>query len=207
MNLYNSYYKRSSEVIEKFKIDHIYTSSGPEATILIGYNLKKKYLSWIADLRDIPEMYKFVRITDKIYKKALIRRQTKLLRFATLIITVSDPLARSLESRVCKKVEVVLNGFDLDLHTKTSYPKSFTNFNFVYTGQLYDIKNRDPRPIFQVLDKLISANKLCMDHLRIDFYGTEIQIIDNLKRNYLCGQKITTLHEHCSLNESIFAPT
>jgi len=200
---YKSCFSKSSEIIEKHKVDYIYTSSGPEATILIGYNLKKRYkIRWIADFRDIPEMYKFEKITDKLYKKSLIHRQNRLLQLADIIITVSEPLAHALEERLGRKVEVILNGFDLNLHSRAVNPRTFHKFNIVYLGQIHGIRYQDPRPVLQILDNLILSDSIEKDNLSLEFYGTQIELVETISRPFNCRSNIK-VHPQCSLFESI----
>jgi glycosyltransferase involved in cell wall biosynthesis len=133
--------KTASEIIEKYQIDCVITSSPPHSTQLIGLELKKKYnIQWISDLRDP--------WTDIYYNKELFRtqlakkRDTKLeslcLKHADQIVVVSDSIARLFEKRnpiVSSKISVIPNGFDESDFEKIETLNTETNY-ISYIGNL-----------------------------------------------------------------------
>jgi glycosyltransferase involved in cell wall biosynthesis len=114
-------FRKASDIIGTYKIDHIVTTSPPHSTQLIGLKLKKRYpgIRWIADLRDpwtdIYYYEKFYptflsRSIDRAYEKSVLSSSDK-------IITVGKSLKELLSSKIPgieKKIEVISNGYDED---------------------------------------------------------------------------------------------
>jgi glycosyltransferase involved in cell wall biosynthesis len=110
--------KAALEIIQKYQIDCVITTSPPHSTQLIGLELKKKFnIQWISDLRDP--------WTDIYYNKELFRTlwakkrdskfETLCLKHADQLVVVSDSIARLFEKKnpiVSSKISVIPNGFD-----------------------------------------------------------------------------------------------
>jgi glycosyltransferase involved in cell wall biosynthesis len=166
--------KKAAEIIKKYNIGVLITTSPPHSTQLAGLELKKMFpeIRWIADLRDP--------WTDIFYYSKMLhlphikRKDQKLertvLRNADEIITVSDFISKILSEKPgadCKdKVHVITNGFDPDDFLKADVKPDPEFFTLAYVGTVTDE---------YILSGLISAFENVIDKLgnkaRILFTG------------------------------------
>lgn len=112
--------KAAAKLIESEGIKHLFVSSPPHSSQLIGLQLKQRYpqIRWIADMRDP--------WTDIYYYKDLLhtsiaaakdaRYERKVLEGADEIIVVSEAIKRTFTAKSSKvgpdKVHVIPNGYD-----------------------------------------------------------------------------------------------
>jgi glycosyltransferase involved in cell wall biosynthesis len=153
-------YRLSQKLIFDHQITHIYTSFRPFSDHFIGFLLKLKFKSkihWTADFRDLH--------VDPIYKNVIFPKlqnylNKKIFSKADLITTVSQGLASHLNDHN-GNVVVVRNGIH-PLQSKSSVKNKL--FTMTYTGSLFT-DERDPSPIFSVVEKLLSSKQ--MDYLKV----------------------------------------
>ena len=116
---WNSYaFRQCCEIIEKEKIDAVFTSSPPHSTQLIGLKLKKKFnLRWIADLRDpwtdIYYYHKFHH-SDRAKRKDLAY-ESAVLNTADAVVVTSDHTAGLFAKKTKDgrdRIHVIANGYD-----------------------------------------------------------------------------------------------
>ena len=163
----------SVRLVEREPFDALISTSEPVTAHLIAGALKRKYpsLIWLADLRDLwtqNHYYKYGRI--RRFLEAWLEMKT--LGLADCLITVSQPLADTLQGRYQDKdVRTITNGFEpSDFCPNARKPGS--KFSIVYTGSLYHGK-RDPTLLFQALRVLLEQQLLDRSALEIQFYGPE----------------------------------
>ena len=113
--------KKAVELIQKFNIDTVITTSPPHSTQLIGLKLKQKFkIRWIADLRDPwTDIYYY----NQFNHTALARKidsnfEREVVEKADLLITVSEDLKRIFAEKsklpIENKTVVIPNGHDED---------------------------------------------------------------------------------------------
>ncbi len=151
---WNSYaFSKACEIIEKYDIDTLITTSPPHSTQLIGRKLKRKYeLKWITDLRDPwTDIYYY----DKLYHtciSAKIDRKYELsvLEESDSIIVVSNAIKRLFAEKIAdgdsEKIHVIPNGYDepeFNMVLDESDQPSLSEFAIVYTGTIADNYNID----------------------------------------------------------------
>ncbi len=136
-------YAKAVEIISKYKIDTVITTSPPHSTQLIGLKLKQNFnIKWIADLRDpwtniyfYKELY-HTKIAANIDKKL----EHKVLQTADNIIVVSKDIKRIFAEKINKtfidKIKIIPNGFDNSDFEKPV--KKEQNFTITYTGTISD---------------------------------------------------------------------
>jgi len=158
---WNKYaYRKAVELIRKYQITTVITSSPPHSTQLLGLKLKKNLnIHWIADLRDPwTDIYYY----DKMFHTKLAReidkkKENKVLQSADSLIVVSDAIkhlfASKLAIREKDKIVVIPNGFDADDFLPRPYKRQ-TKFVIAYTGTLAD--NYHIEGFLNVVNKLIS---------------------------------------------------
>jgi len=191
---WNKYaYKQAKELIEKYNIKTVITTSPPHSTQLIGIKLKKQFdIFWIADLRDpwtdiyyYKSMYHtyFAKLQDK-------RKEIEVLRNCDRIIVVSNSIKELFASKIeqynREKINVISNGFDSsDFDSRVDTNND--NFVITYTGTLADNYN-----IESFLEALINVvNRYGDLKIKLQFVGRVSQkyrnIIDNSALKSICN--------------------
>jgi glycosyltransferase involved in cell wall biosynthesis len=139
--------KKANEIIKKYAIETVITTSPPHSTQLIGLNLKKRHnIKWIADLRDPWTKIFYYKnfLHSPIAKWLDSYYEKKVLLNADKLITVSNSLKQEyvslLKRDISSKISVIPNGFDEDdFISKTRLkPKEFT---ITYTGSISNSYN------------------------------------------------------------------
>jgi len=141
-------YQKAQELLGKYNIKTVITTSPPHSTQLIGLKLKKKFnMNWIADFRDPwTDIYYYKTLYHSpLAKKIDLHLERKILNNADSILTVSKDIARSFTKKTnklsAKKIQVITNGFDTDdfLNIKEEKEEKFV---ITYTGTMseaYDL--------------------------------------------------------------------
>lgn len=141
--------KKAIELIRKFDIDTVVTTSPPHSTQLIGLALKKRFktIRWVADLRDpwtdiyYYNQFKHTAIALKIdrnYEREVVEN-------ADLLISVSEDVKRIFANKsaqpIAEKAGVIPNGFDSEDFGVGELPQEKKNV-ITYTGTIseaYDV--------------------------------------------------------------------
>lgn len=161
--------KIADSLLGKEHFDAMISSSLPATCCLAAKDLKNKYdIPWIADFRDLwtqNHYYSYSRIR-KFFERRL---EVDTVASADALTTVSQPLATKLK-RLHKNIRVysILNGFD-PLQKNTGIPLA-EKFTITYTGALYKGR-RDPEPLFEALEDLISEGLIDRKKISVEFYG------------------------------------
>lgn len=164
--------KKAGELIVKYNIDTVITTSPPHSTQLIGLKLKSRFpVRWIADLRDPwTDIYYY----NQFRHTALARRidfqyERKVVETADVLITVSEDVKHLFVSKsedpVISKIYVVPNGYDETDFLVGQFPQEPRKI-ITYTGTIseaYDISG--------FLDGLASLNDKLKKDLLIRFVG------------------------------------
>ncbi len=156
------------------------SSSPPEITHLIAEKASREFgIPWVADFRDLwtgNHYYPY----DALRKFFDRRLEKQTLEAASALVTVSEPLCKTLKSfHDRKEVIPITNGFDPgDVGGDTLHNK----FSITYTGKLYQGK-RDPELLFKVVHGLLQENRI-QDNLMINFYGPKMYWVDGLIKQY-----------------------
>ncbi len=161
--------KTGMKIMKEGNFKAIISSSGPVTTHLIAKELKIKYnVPWIADLRDLwtQNHYYSYGILRKWFERRL---EINVLSYVDALVTVSEPLAETLNTLHLKKsIFTILNGFDPDdVNTSVPLTKEFT---ITYTGQLYQGK-RNPELLLKAIRELIDENIIKSNNIRVNFFG------------------------------------
>lgn len=164
--------KTASEIIKKEKPDIILATSTPHTSLLIAKALSKKYnIPWVADLRDL--------WSDELSPKGTIRKYSErrlelaTLKTASLITSVSPPLASILRTRHKKNVKVIYNGHDFESLGKNIKYNYSDKIIIRFTGILYE-NYQDISTFTDSCLQLKNTNKL-----DVDFYGRNVSLINN----------------------------
>lgn len=134
--------------------DAVISSCGPYTAHLVAMQIKQSNWAkkWIADFRDLwTANHAYIGLFPWTVRERKLEKQV--LEQANAITTVSPPLAHWISKRTQTPVEVIYNGYGkIDLTAfdcQSAKPK--TEWNLVYTGQLY--------PMHQDASAILAAMK------------------------------------------------
>lgn len=136
--------KKAIEIIEKYEITNVVTTSPPHSTQLIGLELKKQLenINWIVDFRDPwTDIYYYNLLGHSSYSKSVdLNYEKRVLENSDLITTASEGFKTIFLSKKNVKIPqdkivVMTNGFDLEDFTDNSI-ESRGNFEVIYTGTI-----------------------------------------------------------------------
>ncbi len=169
--------KKGVEVLEKEKIDVVYTTAPPNSVHLIGRKIHLKTgIPWVADFRDLwnqyPESYNpfgwcwKARLDDRFEKGVLEACQAALV--------VSGTMKNELESKYpnirADKIRVVTNGFDPS-DSETLRPRKIFPEKFVVTHAGTLFAWRKSSAFFRALQKLLRENEAFARYFRLLLLG------------------------------------
>jgi glycosyltransferase involved in cell wall biosynthesis len=170
---WNKYaFKKAAELIKKYNIDTVVTTSPPHSTQLIGLKIKRKFnIRWIADLRDPwTDIYYYNQFMHTDLARKLDQKyERQVVETADLLVSVSEDVKRIFAEKselpVADKMVVIPNGFDEDDFNIKEVPAE-TKKVITYTGTISEAYNVDC-----LLDVLSHLEKGTKSQLLIRFVG------------------------------------
>ena len=161
------------KIIRSWKPDIIFASALPCTSLLVASSLSRKHnIPWVPELRDLwVDNHQWIRPFWRLcYEKKLERF---ILNSACGLVTVSRPLAETLQSKYPQPCEVITNGFDPDDYPDSSNP-AFSDgmIHLAYTGQLFG-HWRSPSPLFSALALMGEE----AEKIRVHFYGRYLDVV------------------------------
>lgn len=166
----------------KNNIDTIITTGPPHSLHLIGLRIKQKHsVNWLADFRDPWSEIDYLEEFNP-GKRAMQKHRKlehKVLTKADKIITVSNQWANDLERLGAPRVSVITNGFDAADFTNFNYNQTSDKFILLYSGMLHAYRN--PKNLWDVLDRLCNEHPDFAQNFQLQFYGNiDAEIISYL---------------------------
>lgn len=146
-----------NEYLKNNPVDIIITSGPPHSLHLIGVELKQQaQLPWIADFRDpwtTIGYHKELRLTkaSQLKHKQL---EKAVLQTANCIVVTSPTTKSEFKAITPTPIEIITNGFDIDISTETQLDSKFT---LAHIGSL--LSERNPVVLWRVLSELINENE------------------------------------------------
>jgi glycosyltransferase involved in cell wall biosynthesis len=167
--------------VKKNEFDLIISSSTPHSTHLIGYYISI-YLNkpWIADFRDPWTQYYFLQNLPNTKLTLFLHNylEKKVLKKASLVITVSDFLKFDFLKRGAKNAESILNGYDEEDYD-IDIPELSKKFTLIHTGSL-EIE-RNPEILWKVISSISNENDLFKSDLNIKLIGkVDSQVLNQI---------------------------
>lgn len=160
------------------KFDMVFSTFGPPGAHLLAdwYVRRHSGLAWVADFRDLwTRNHHFPGMPGLRWFEA--RLEMRVLRAATLVTTVSEPLAQSLREESGDKVRVVFNGYDPDdWRSLPALPSRKARLELFYGGSYYPGRMR-VEPFLDALERLRKEGLLKPGDLRADFCGPRTDAI------------------------------
>lgn len=176
--------KKAKEVIEKFGIDNVITTSPPHSTQLIGLALKRAFenkINWVADFRDpwTDIFYYALLNPSKRAHQINLKYESAVLEKADHVITAANQFKESFLEKSTKispsKFSVINNGFDpADFDHVVKKDKN--EFIITYTGTMSD--HYEPQVFFKSVQHVM--NHFPQQVIKVQIVGT---ISENLKTN------------------------
>jgi len=159
------------KILREENISLIFSTSSPSTSHLITRELQRETgLPWVADFRDLWTQNHYAYHTPpRRWVETKLERKT--LKDASVLITVSQPLAEKLGRLHGKTVKIITNGFDEDDYS-APLPPLTPYFSLTYTGSIYAGK-RDPSPLFAAAKELLDQGVIAPERFQIRFYGPE----------------------------------
>ncbi|MCX7736398.1 MAG: glycosyltransferase family 4 protein [Candidatus Kapabacteria bacterium] len=165
--------KAGREMIKKYNIHAIYSSSPPYTCSMIARKLKRiSNLPWVAGFRDpwtgfisTPKRWLIPAMIDKHFEKSVF--QTADFVECAWEGIIKDALGKYPDLNPQKFIHIP-NGFDSNDFPKIEI-KPNEKFTITYTGSMYG--RRNPDSFFQAIEKLIADRKINPDDLKLVFVG------------------------------------
>lgn len=168
-----------SKVLKERKISAIISSSEPTSTHLIANRLSKDFgIPWIADFRDLWTQNHYYS-HSKMRKSLEKRLETKTVKAASALVTVSQPLADKLQQIHPCPTYSIPNGFDPDeVRNDADVAGTTQKLLITYTGHMYEGK-RDPTQLLEAISQLLAHGQLTRELIELRFYGSYSTKLDN----------------------------
>lgn len=198
--------RAGANILNRETIDVIVSSHGPPSTHLVACSLAKRFnVPWIADYRDLWTQNHVLTRTG-ISNWVESHFEQRVLRFATHITTVSEPLAEELRRFHGKPVTVITNGFDHEDYNNVPLDECSEKFRIAYTGMINPGK-RDPTKMFHAVRHLVDNYQELSERLELHFYGTNPASITpiaeaaGISKHVYCHPRTTpqeTIRQQCA---------
>lgn len=162
-------------------------STGPPHSLhLIAQKLKRKCgIRWVADFRDPWTGIDFYqdlmpgKRADAIHR----RLEKECLQSADAVVTISRHVALELEEKGGRPVEVITNGYEFEEFDPKTIPYDHF-FTLAHFGSMP--ASRNPRGVWEVLQKLTQESEEWKKHLKIKLVGpVDASIKEDLKNHGL----------------------
>ncbi len=173
-----------STYIRDYNIDTIITTGPPHSLHLIGEQLKSRLdIKWIADFRDpwtTIGYHKKLKLTPMARKRHRFL-ESKVLNAADKIVVTSNNTKQNFLSLTKKPIEVITNGYDYE---PVGNVELDTKFSLAHIGSL--LSDRNPEVLWEVLDELVTNNKIFASMLQLNFVGSVSKdVLRSLERHNL----------------------
>jgi len=173
-----------STYIRDYNIDTIITTGPPHSLHLIGEQLKSRFdIKWIADFRDpwtTIGYHKKLKLTPMARKRHRFL-ESKVLNAADKIVVTSNNTKQNFLSLTEKPIEVITNGYDYE---PVGNVELDAKFSLAHIGSL--LSDRNPEVLWEVLDELVTNNKIFASMLQLNFVGSVSKdVLRSLERHNL----------------------
>jgi hypothetical protein len=173
LNQYKSFLNKGNEILKSTNVDLILVTGGPFPLFKVASILSSKNsIPWICDFRDTWSLSKS-RNKNFLFKINNKYQESKTIKSATDIITVSDYLKGIFEKKWNRKVYTIRNGFNDWNFTEKVFQiqkqSQSGRINLVYSGTIYP-----HHPIKEIISQIVHLNEQGYN-VNIDFIGIGIQ--------------------------------
>ena len=166
------------KIIKEEKIDCVLTTSPPHSSHLFGQFIKKHAgIPWLMDIRDtmVDDPNLPASLVSQLQAPLRLWYEKKFFSSADAIISVSDPIIESIDSRhgslkLASKLSTITNGFDDDdfAHIPLDQ-RSREHMRITYTGSF--MGKQTPQTFLEAIALLVKKNAIDPNDLRLRFIG------------------------------------
>jgi glycosyltransferase involved in cell wall biosynthesis len=160
----------------------IVASGPPFSVFFVAQRIaRQRGIPWVADYRDLWTLGSYYML-GPIRRRVDRALESRLLRTASLVTTVSQPLADDMHHAFGVRSEVVLNGYDptdLAAFNPILGEHSGLPLRILYAGEIYKGR-RDPGPLFMAL----ASMSLGPDQVLVDFCGDNVHVVEDAAQRY-----------------------
>lgn len=173
--------REGRRALAAWRPDVIFASAGPYTSLMAASRIARSIgVPWVAAFRDLWVDNPY-RELPKLRQLLEARLERQVVGSAAGLVTVSEPLAQTLQAKYDVPVAVVTNGFDDEdfdaVDRDVTPPAGGGPLVMTYTGAVIEGR-RDPTPLFRAT-KLLG---LGADDVRIRFVGRYLDAVDDLRR-------------------------
>ncbi len=166
---YPSAVRKGCELISTYKIDAIFSSYAPSTSHLIASRLQRTTgLPWIAEFRD-PWSHNHNVSRNGLSLQLEEKIERRVVKNASLLVAVSEPMAEQLEALHGKEAIVIHNGFDQADYVESVPPTQ--KFTITYTGNVDPGGRLNPTPLLEAIKELHLDGRLSPNDFELRFYG------------------------------------
>jgi len=164
------------EIIERRKVERIFTTGPPHSTHMIGLALKIICdRPWVADFRDPWTEYIHWFPPTVVHRKFGEFMERIVIEYADKIISVVDYMTRDFIDKYPQidreKFITIPNGFDTEDY-KVAIPKKDSKFTITYTGTFWGYHSYiTPHYFLRALRELLNEKKWLEEDIRVVFVG------------------------------------
>lgn len=172
--------KAARRLETEWRPDVIYASAVPFTALFLAARLSRRWsVPWVAELRDLwaDTHHRVHPLWRHKIDQALERR---VLRTASHLVTVSDPLAKTLgQAHPDRPVTVIRNGIDpadIARAQAEATPATEGPLRLIYTGIVYE-NYQNPAPLFAALAAMPAEERA---GYRVEFYGHRLASVTDM---------------------------
>jgi glycosyltransferase involved in cell wall biosynthesis len=173
-------YQAAFEVIKKYDIRVMFSTSAPYSSHLVAYKLKKKLrLAWAADFRDEWIENPYIVYPTRIQMCLNKQWEKRVVESADVVIGVSEPISdlfRKVLGGQTDKVKTITNGFDPEDFVSDGLDRErveeSTNRAFClgYAGSFYG--PYVPNCFFKAIEQMVDSGELTSKDILLKFWGS-----------------------------------
>ncbi len=171
--------------LQRKEYDVVFTSFTPQASLKVGYWLKRydPRLFWICDYRDLWTQNHILKM-HPVVKYFQTKKERRLVSYSDMITTTSPAFAEALQMLHKRDIEVFTNGYDSEYLSGID-PEPFFDrdgkVRIVHVGTIYQ-NVRDPRPLFEAVQRLMKEERTLSRTLEVIFYGDNANLGELIKQ-------------------------
>ncbi|MHA1416961.1 MAG: glycosyltransferase [Candidatus Heimdallarchaeaceae archaeon] len=167
--------REAQEKLSDIKLDAIIATAPPYSSIIIGYELSKKFnVPLVLDYRDPWSGNPFIKFPFSLGKRRVKKVEKKIAESADLIVTVGEDCAKLISESIdipIDSIKIVYNGFSLDTIPTSFSKKGENKFVISYFGNFYLLQKKTMQHFFFGLGKFIKENRINSDELVFQYAG------------------------------------
>ena len=188
--------KLGKEIIEKEKIDIIYSSSPPYTCSIIARKLHKQFnIPWVAGFRDpwtgflsTPNRWFFPKFIDRRMEKNVYKDCNALEAAWAGILKDFKNKYPDIDSSKCFHLD---NGYDSQDFPNEKYECN-EKFRVTYTGSMYG--KRNPETFLKAVEELVSESKVDINKIHLRFVGRFGKEVLEMFENKTLKNSIEVIH-------------